>query len=69
MVFLSHITGKRAQRKADGRWEMPIAEVVREAAGTQSDMTYICIRQVWWHSGWRCGRFLRCEQERRGMMG
>ena len=46
MVFLSHITGKRAQRKADGRWEMPIAEVVREAAGTQSDMTYICIRQV-----------------------
>ena len=39
--FLRHITGKRSQRIVDGKWETPGAEVVWEAVGTQSAMTYI----------------------------
>ena len=34
--FLRQITGKRAQLIGDGMWETPRAELVREAAGTQS---------------------------------
>ena len=41
MGLLRQITGKQALRKTDRRWEMPKAEVVREAAGTQSKITYI----------------------------
>ena len=36
MGFLRQITGKQARRKADRIWETPRAEIVREAAGTQS---------------------------------
>ena len=43
--FMSQITGKRARRKVDGMWVTPRAEVVQEAAGNQSEMTYIGIRQ------------------------
>ena len=39
--FLSQIRGKRARRKADGRWLNPRVEVVQELAGTQSVMTFI----------------------------
>ena len=42
MDFLRQITGKRARWIVDRTWETPGAGVVREAAGTQSDMTYIC---------------------------
>ena len=35
--FLRHIMGKRAQPIADGTWEITRAEVVQEAAGTQSE--------------------------------
>ena len=38
--FTRQITGKQAWQKADGTWVNPNAEVVREAAGTQSEMTY-----------------------------
>ena len=44
--LLRQITGKRARRLGDGTWKTPGAEVVREAAGTQSAMTYIGIRQA-----------------------
>ena len=44
--FLKQITGKRAQKIAYGTWETPGAELVREAAGTQSEMTYIGRRQA-----------------------
>ena len=43
--FLSQITGKKAQHKADCRWLTPREEVVREAAVTESTMTYIGRRQ------------------------
>ena len=43
--FLGHIAGKRERWKADGVWVTPRAEVVWEAAGTQSAMTYIGRRQ------------------------
>ena len=43
--FLKKITGKRARRKADRTWYNTAAEEVREAAGTQSDTTYIVRRQ------------------------
>ena len=39
--FLQNITGTLAQRIADGTWETPGAEVVQEAVGMQSVMTYI----------------------------
>ena len=35
------VTGKRAKQLGDGTWEMPGAEGIREAAGTQSDRIYI----------------------------
>ena len=41
MGFMRHIMGNRARRKAHGTWVTPRTEVVREAAGTQSSMTYI----------------------------
>ena len=44
--FLKDITGKRARRIKGGAWETPGSEVVREAAGTQSAMTYIGRRQA-----------------------
>ena len=44
--FLQQITGKRARRLGDGTWKTPGAEGVREAAATQSDMTYIGRRQA-----------------------
>ena len=37
--FLRDIMDKRAREIADGTWETPGPEVVREAAGTQSSMT------------------------------
>ena len=43
--FLSQITEKRAQRKVDGTWVTPKAEVVREAAETQSTISHIGKRQ------------------------
>ena len=39
--FLRQITGNRARRIVDGMWETPGLEVVREAAVTQSEMSYI----------------------------
>ena len=44
--FLQLITGKRARRLGDGTWETPGVEGVQEAAGTQSDRTYIERRQA-----------------------
>ena len=43
--FLMQITGKRTRKKAYGTWVNPRAEVVQEAAGTQSEITYIEIIQ------------------------
>ena len=40
------ITGKRAMWLRDGTWDTPGAEVVQEAAGTQSARTYIDRRQA-----------------------
>ena len=37
--FLRQITGNRARRKADGRWDTPMTEVVQEAAVNQLEMT------------------------------
>ena len=45
-LFSAAYHGKRARRLADGTWEMPEAEVVREAAGTKFDMTYIWRKQA-----------------------
>ena len=39
------IMGKRAQRKADRRWDMTREEVLKEAVVTQSEMTCIGKRQ------------------------
>ena len=39
MVFMTQITGKWARQKSDWMWVTPSAEVVQEAAGTQSEMT------------------------------
>ena len=44
-VFLWKTMGKQVRRKEDKKWEKPKAEVVREAAGTQSAMIYIGRRQ------------------------
>ena len=44
--FLIQITRKRARRVADGTWETPWAELVREVAGTQLAMTYIGRQQA-----------------------
>ena len=43
--FLRHITGKQAWRMVDRTCETPGAEIVWEAAGTQSAMTFIGRRQ------------------------
>ena len=43
--FSRHIMGKQERQVGDRVWEMPGVEVLREAAGTQSEMTYIGIRQ------------------------
>ena len=43
--FLMQITGKRTRKKAYGTWLNPRAEVVQEAARTQSEITYIEIIQ------------------------
>ena len=69
MGFLMQIMVKQAQQKADGRWEMPRAEVVQEAAETQLKMTHIGDDMEQWHSGWRCSQFLMCVQERRYTRG
>ena len=45
MVFMRHIMEKKARREADGIWETPKEEVFQEAAGTQSEMTYIRRKQ------------------------
>ena len=39
--FLQMIMGKRAKRLGYGTWQTPGAEVIREAAGTQSARIYI----------------------------
>ena len=44
--FLQHITGKQAPWLAYGTWKMPRTEVVQEAAGTNSVMTYIGRQQT-----------------------
>ena len=44
--FLRQITGKQARRLGDRMWETPQAEGVREALGTQSEMTNIGRRQA-----------------------
>ena len=44
--FLQLITGKKARQLGDGTWEMTGAEIVREAAGTQSARIYIEQRQA-----------------------
>ena len=44
--FLWKITGKQLWWLGDGTWEMPGAEGVREAAGTQLAMTHIGRRQA-----------------------
>ena len=44
--FLRYITGKRVWWIGDGVGETPGSEVVKEAAGTQSEMTYIGRRQA-----------------------
>ena len=46
MEFLKMITGKRVKQLEDGTWETPGEEVIREAAGTQSDRIYIERRQA-----------------------
>ena len=38
---MRQIKEKRARREADGTWVTPKVELVREAAGTQSEITYI----------------------------
>ena len=38
--FLEQIKEKRERHKADGIWEIPRAEVLREAARTQSEIIY-----------------------------
>ena len=43
--FLRKILGKQARRKLDRTWFNIKEELVREAAGTQSEMTYIRIIQ------------------------
>ena len=43
--FLRQIMGNQARRKSDRTWLTPKAEVVWEAARTQSEMTYIRIIQ------------------------
>ena len=43
--FLRIITGKRASQLVDGTWETPVAEGIREEAGTQLTRTYIEQRQ------------------------
>ena len=43
--FMRQITRKGARQKEDGMWVNLRAEVVQEAAGTYSKMTYIRIRQ------------------------
>ena len=40
------IMGNGTKQLGDGTWETPGAEVIREAAGTQSDRTYIEQRQA-----------------------
>ena len=40
------IMGKRRKQLEDGAWETPGAEVIREAAETQSDRIYIEQRQA-----------------------
>ena len=44
--FLRQVMGKKAQQISDMTWETSRTEVVREAAGTQSAMTYIGRRQA-----------------------
>ena len=44
--FLRQITGKQSRRILDGTWETPGEEVVRKAAVSQSEMTYIGRRQA-----------------------
>ena len=41
--FLNIVTGNRVKILGDGTWEKPGVEVIREAAGTQSDR--VCIEQ------------------------
>ena len=44
--FLRQIMGKQAWRLGDGMWDITEAEVVQEAAGIQSETTYIERRQA-----------------------
>ena len=46
MHFLRQITGKQTRGIADGTWEMAKVEVMQEASGIQSEMTYIRRQQA-----------------------
>ena len=47
-------------------WETPRAEVVQEAVGKKSEMTYI--RKLW-HSGWRYDQYSNYVKGRRAARG
>ena len=62
--FLRQIMGKRARWIIDGTWATPGAGVVREAAGLQSEMTYIGTKLKHGSVGGFAKQYSKCVQGR-----